>query len=48
MILIRRQRVGLKSHPGADHGFAHGLEGPRYELRVREFLEKHLCTDERI
>jgi len=30
---------------GADHGFAHGLEGPRYEVRVREFLEKHLCAD---
>jgi len=31
--------------PGADHGFAHGLEGPRYEVRVREFFEQHLCTD---
>ncbi len=30
--------------PGADHGFAHGLEGPRYESRVREFFERHLCT----
>ena len=30
---------------GADHGFAHGLEGPRYEVWVREFLEKHLCAD---
>jgi hypothetical protein len=30
--------------PGADHGFAHGLEGPRYELRVRQFFEQHLCT----
>ena len=30
---------------GADHGFAHGLVGPRYEVRVREFLEKHLCAD---
>jgi len=29
---------------GADHGFAHGLEGPRYELRVREFFEQHLCA----
>lgn len=29
--------------PGADHGFAHGLEGPRYELRVRQFFEKNLC-----
>ncbi|MGD9851687.1 MAG: alpha/beta hydrolase [Nitrospirales bacterium] len=29
--------------PGADHGFAHGLEGPRYELRVRQFLEENLC-----
>jgi uncharacterized protein len=30
--------------PGADHGFAHGLEGPRYEVRVRQFFEKHLCA----
>lgn len=30
--------------PGADHGFAHGLEGPRYEVRVRQFFEEHLCT----
>jgi len=30
--------------PGADHGFAHGLEGPRYEMRVRQFFEQHLCT----
>jgi dipeptidyl aminopeptidase/acylaminoacyl peptidase len=30
--------------PGADHGFAHGLEGPRYEVRVRQFFELHLCT----
>jgi fermentation-respiration switch protein FrsA (DUF1100 family) len=30
--------------PGADHGFAHGLEGPRYEARVRQFFEKNLCA----
>lgn len=30
---------------GADHGFAHGLEGPRYEVRVRQFFEQHLCGD---
>ena len=30
--------------PGADHGFAHGLEGLRYEVRVRQFFEQHLCT----
>ena len=30
--------------PGADHGFAHGLEGLRYELKVRQFFEQHLCT----
>jgi dipeptidyl aminopeptidase/acylaminoacyl peptidase len=30
--------------PGADHGFAHGLEGSRYEMRVRQFFEQHLCT----
>jgi hypothetical protein len=29
--------------PGADHGFAHGLECPRYELQVRQFFEQHLC-----
>jgi uncharacterized protein len=29
--------------PGADHGFAHGLEGPRYELWVRQFFEQNLC-----
>jgi dipeptidyl aminopeptidase/acylaminoacyl peptidase len=30
--------------PGADHGFAHGLEGYRYEVRVRQFFEQNLCT----
>lgn len=30
--------------PGADHGFAHGLEGPRYEVKVRQFFEQNLCT----
>jgi fermentation-respiration switch protein FrsA (DUF1100 family) len=30
--------------PGADHGFAHGLEGPRYEVRVRQFFEQYLCA----
>ena len=29
--------------PGADHGQAHAIEGPRYEIRVRTFLERHLC-----
>ena len=33
--------------PGADHGFAHGLDGPRYEVRVRQFFEQHLCTPAR-
>ncbi|MDR4483740.1 MAG: alpha/beta hydrolase [Nitrospirales bacterium] len=28
---------------GADHGFAHGFEGLRYEVRVREFFDQHLC-----
>jgi dipeptidyl aminopeptidase/acylaminoacyl peptidase len=28
---------------GADHGFAHALENYRYEIRVREFFERHLC-----
>ena len=30
--------------PGADHGFAHAREGYGYELRVRQFFEKHLCA----
>lgn len=29
--------------PGADHGLVHALEGPQYELRVREFFERYLC-----
>jgi len=29
--------------PGANHGFAHALEGYQYEIRVREFFERHLC-----
>jgi hypothetical protein len=29
---------------GADHGFAHALENYRYEIRVREFFERHLCS----
>lgn len=29
---------------GADHGFAHGLEGQRYELKVQRFFERNLCT----
>jgi len=38
------KRTQLWIVPGADHGFAHGLEGPRYEVRVRQFFEKHLCA----
>lgn len=38
-------RTQLWIVPGADHGFAHGLEGPRYEVRVRQFYEQHLCAD---
>lgn len=30
--------------PGANHGFAHRLEGSRYELHVREFFKQHLCS----
>jgi dipeptidyl aminopeptidase/acylaminoacyl peptidase len=30
--------------PEGDHGFAHALEGYRYEVRVRKFFEQHLCT----
>ena len=30
--------------PGGDHGFAHALEGYRYEVRVRQFFEKNVCT----
>jgi len=29
--------------PGADHGHAHALEGPRYEARVLRFFTRHLC-----
>jgi pimeloyl-ACP methyl ester carboxylesterase len=32
--------------PGADHGFAHGLESYRYELRVQRFFERNLCANE--
>jgi len=31
---------------GVDHGFAHGLEGPQYEVRVRQFFEQQLCSGE--
>jgi len=37
-------RTELWIVPGADHGFAHALEGYRYEVRVRQFFEKNLCT----
>ena len=30
--------------PEAGHGFAHALAGYDYEIRVREFFERHLCT----
>jgi dipeptidyl aminopeptidase/acylaminoacyl peptidase len=30
---------------GADHGFAHALKGYEYEIRVREFFERHLCPE---
>ena len=29
---------------GADHGFAHALEGYRYENRVKQFFERNLCN----
>jgi dipeptidyl aminopeptidase/acylaminoacyl peptidase len=29
--------------PGSDHGQAHAIEGPRYEVRVRTFFEHHVC-----
>jgi len=29
--------------PGADHGHAHVLKGPRYEARVLQFFTRHLC-----
>ncbi len=29
--------------PGADHGFAHALEGYRYETRIKQFFEQNLC-----
>lgn len=37
-------RTQLWIVPGADHGFAHAREGYGYELRVRQFFEKHLCA----
>jgi len=33
--------------PGADHGFAHALEGYQYEIRVQRFFERHLCSSVR-
>ena len=30
--------------PGADHGFAHALEGYQYENRVKQFFERNLCN----
>jgi fermentation-respiration switch protein FrsA (DUF1100 family) len=30
--------------PEAEHGFAHALEGPRYEMRVKQFFERNLCS----
>lgn len=30
--------------PGADHGFAHALESYRYETRVLQFFDRHLCA----
>ena len=31
--------------PGADHGFAHALASYQYEIRVREFFDRHLCPE---
>ena len=31
--------------PEADHGFAHALKGHEYEIRVREFFERHFCPE---
>ncbi len=31
---------------GADHGMAHALAGPEYEVRITRFFEEHLCQDE--
>ena len=28
---------------GADHGLAHGFVGHRYEMRVKQFFQRHLC-----
>jgi uncharacterized protein len=36
-------RTELWIVPGADHGQAHAIEGPRYEVRIRTFFERHLC-----
>lgn len=35
-------RAELWLVPGADHGQAHAIAGPRYEVRVRTFFERHL------
>ncbi|MDH4246105.1 MAG: prolyl oligopeptidase family serine peptidase, partial [Nitrospira sp.] len=35
-------RTELWLVPNADHGQAHAIEGERYEIRVRAFLERHL------
>jgi len=35
-------RTELWIVPGADHGQAHEIEGPQYEIRVRTFLERSL------
>lgn len=36
-------RTELWIVPGADHGQVHAIEGPRYEVRIRTFLERNLC-----
>ena len=36
-------RTELWLVPGADHGQAHAIAGPGYEVRVRTFFERHLC-----
>ncbi len=38
-------RTELWRVPDADHGLAHALAGPEYEMRVRLFFERHLCPD---
>jgi fermentation-respiration switch protein FrsA (DUF1100 family) len=36
-------RTELWIVPDANHGHAHAIKGPQYEVRIRTFLERNLC-----